>query len=791
MSTPVKISIYFVVVAAILAVVLTIFVKTHVTADNVRKEFLPLLEKTLDREVDFGAVSIGLFSGISVSDLNVKEKNGKDIFFTVEAVELHYQLLPLLLGNVIIDRVNFDRPVISCSRLDQGDYNFSDLLISKTPRSHINPIIDNINISEILSATFNLLVKEVIVNDGTLLFVDKLKNPVSPFRYTLNHLQIKARQIAFDKPFPVDLSAVLNGSNIDISGHYDLSQQTGDLTVHLAPLDILPFAPYYRDSLPGTLGSANLALKLEADLQPGLIASKGMVALDNVDLIFNSQTHARLKDTQLTVDYALTYDATQELFDLSTLLLSINDINLGAEGKVDLSATDPFLVATLFLKKIDLREVMQSLPADLTRPYQKYSIAGIVDGQIDLSGRLSSGTELLKSARLNLTDVRASAENLRAGVSGDLVYKDRMFQSQNLQLQYGDQQALLQFKFENVQEHHLQGNFTLTAQTLDVNKLLGRSDIVNNSTTRNRDRSRELQRQPSLADDIGPFDFPVDLTGGVAINRLLYNDLPLDKVTATLSLKNNYLTILNLDGLVAGGELKTSSVINLAEQGLTYQGTLAVSQSKIIPLVGGVLPDLQSNISGSLQLHNSFSGRGTLAANVLRYLHLKGSFNLTNGQLSGSSMQDGLAEFLGSTDLKTLNFDSLSGQYEWQDGVSQISTHLDSSRVKISPFGTIGSAGQVDLLVGTNFAPEILAKMNISQNLKHTISDRQGWGRLPLLVQGDLSEPQFGYDSEALQKQIVAINNQQHAEEVRQADQDDKKSVKKMLDNTLNKLFGK
>ena len=93
MSTPVKFSIYIVIAVVICAVVLSVTVKTQVTPEKVRKTLLPILEKTLDRKVDFGEISIGLFTGIVVSDLSVKQKNAKDIFFTVESVELHYRFL--------------------------------------------------------------------------------------------------------------------------------------------------------------------------------------------------------------------------------------------------------------------------------------------------------------------------------------------------------------------------------------------------------------------------------------------------------------------------------------------------------------------------------------------------------------------------------------------------------------------------------------------------------------------------------------------------------------------------
>ncbi|WP_321391244.1 DUF748 domain-containing protein [uncultured Desulfuromusa sp.] len=788
MSTPVKFSIYIVIAVVICAVVLSVTVKTQVTPEKVRKTLLPILEKTLDRKVDFGEISIGLFTGIVVSDLSVKQKNAKDIFFTVESVELHYRFLSLLLGDIIFDRVYFDRPVISCIRLAENQYNFSDLLPTNSPGSDIKTSLIKSKISGVLSSTFNLLIKEIIINDGTLQFIDKLKNPTSPFRYTLNNLNIKARQIAFDKSFPVDFSAIVNGANIDISGRYDLSQRVGDLTIHLAPLDVLPFAPYYRDSFPGKIGSGNLALKLEVDLQPHLISSKGMIVFDDVDLVFRNQPDAALKNTSFTVDYAVNYDVAKQYLDVSTLLLNFNGINLGAEGNATHSTTDPFLVFTLYLKKIDLREVMQSIPADLTRKYQKYSFAGLVDGQIDLRGNLSSGTQLLKSGNLHLSDIRASTENFRAGVSGDIVYENNLLQTQNLKLQYGDQQAMLQFKGATLPEGIFQGDFILTADALDIEKLL----ISQKNGEKEFDvNDPPVQRQRTLSEDIGPFNVPVNINGDVAINRLLYNNLQFDKMTARMSLKDNYLVINNLDGQLAEGQLKGSAVINLAVQGLAYQGGMTVNQSKAMPLITGLFPSFEKNISGVVQIQNTFSGRGTKFENFLRHLNLNGKFSLINGEVSGASLQDELADFLGSPDLKTLSFESLTGQYDFKNGTAHFNSRLDSSTAKVNPVGTMKSDGQVDLSLDISVAPEILEKIKVNSHLKNTILDANGWGNLPLLVQGSLTHPQFSYDSVALQNRLAKKVSQKLVEEVAPAHQEDKESVKKMLDNTLNKLFGK
>ena len=789
MRTPVKISVYIIVVATILTVALTVLVKTQVTPDKVRTILLPLIEKTLNRNVDFGEVTIGLFTGISIADITVMQKNAKDEFFSVSSVELRYQLWQLLLGRVVVDQIYLDQPVIYFSRLSDGQFNFSDLLPEIPADKKLNTTSANSNGLVALSASFNLLVKEVNVVDGQVLFTDKYKNPKSPFRYTLNNLNFKARQISFDKSFPIDLSAVLNGSNIDISGNYDLSQQVGDLTVHLAQLDFFQFTPYYRESIPGKLGSALLALNLEVDLQPYLISSKGTASFDDVDLVLENFPKATLKKAKITTEYALNYKVDKQLLEMSTLLLSFNDINLGAEGGIDLSSPDPFLVFTLFLQQLDLREVMQSLPNELIRDYQKYSFAGLVDGRVDLSGRISSGADLLQSVQLSLSDIRASSEYLRAGISGEIVYKDKILQSENLLLQYGDQQAKLQVQAEKSPEGLFLGDFVLSADTININKILpDKWEKVLDDSAADGDISA---RPKSLFDDIGPFDLPIEMTGTMAINRVIYKGLNIDKITADLSLKNNYLLVDNLSSQVAGGELKASTVVNFAVRGLAYQGELALSQSNLLPLASGLFPQLSQRVSGALQLQSRFSGKGTIPTNLLRDLQLKGTFGLKDGEVRGSTLLEGLANFLGASDLKVLSFQSLNGQYDLQDGLAQVNGLLDSSKIKLTPTGTIDLASRLNLHLDARFAPEILDKLGVSNNLRETISGRDGWGKLPLQIQGKLDNPQFSYDSTALQNQMVEKASQKLLEKFSPDGVKDQEPIRKMLDNTLDKLFGK
>ncbi len=763
MSAPVKFLLFFVSFVIVVGVALTVLVKTQITPEKVRETLLPIAEKSLNRDVDFGAIQIGLFSGISVADLKVMQKSGGGEFFSVGSVEFHYQLWPLLKGQVVVDQILFDHPKINVIRFADGTFNFSDLLIpsdpvEKTDKNQNGPVDKPENST---TKALNLLVKEINLKDGELFYVDRFKNDRAPFRYALKKLNFKARQMTLDSSFPVDLSAVINGSNIDISGNYDFSSHAGDLTVHLAPLDLIQFAPYYRDYIPGKLGSALLSLNIEVDVQPEVISSKGKITLDNVDLVPDQFSDASLKGAKLGTDYALDYKLDKQLLKVSTLLLSFNKLNLGAEGELDLSADEPFLVLSLLFDHFDLREVMHSLPPGLSREYEKYSFAGLIDGQVDLAGKLDSGIDLFKSASLHLSDIRATAENLRAGIGGDITYAERILRSENLLLQYGDQQATLQLKVERTADDLFEGEFNLSADTLDLNKILemsenrGSKEVAPNTPVDQQQKTPDVQRQKTLAEDIGPFDLPIDLVGSLTVNRVIYKQLKADRIAADLLLKNNYLSVRNFYSQIGGGELKGAAIVNLGVKGLSYEGQFGLSQPDINTLISGLKPETEGTVSGLLQWQNSFSGRGTLPDVLLRALQVKGQFSLKKGQIKGSPVVEQLASFLGNSDLKLLSFKSFTGEYDLQDGLLQFSSYLDSSKTRLIPTGAVDVDGRLNLKLDARFAPEILDKLKVNKELKKAFVDQNGWGQLPLRIKGTFSQPKISYDTAMLEDKMV------------------------------------
>ncbi len=802
MSGPVKIALGVLGLLTSLLVFVIVLIQLELTPERVRKTVIPLAEEKLQRKVEVGEISIGLFSGVSLDNLKVMQRDGSDAFISARSLSLSFQLWPLLSGRILIDEVRLDQPRIVVIRNPDGSLNFSDLLPLKSAdhgeaaaeKSHLKP-------PETASDTsINLLVNEVVVSAGELLFIDRQQHANSPYRYSLKQLNLQAEQITFDQSFPLKISALLNGSKIELSGEFDIAEMAGDFDLQLAPLDLIPFAPYYREGLPGKLGTAILAVNLEAVLTADKVSSKGKISLTNVDLVLNDLPDAAFQQSDLLVEYAINYRMDQQTLALSTLLVDLNGIALGVEGEIQLAGAEPNLNVALLLDRFDLRKLSQGLPTGLTTELQKYSLTGLVDGKIELAGRAGDGAGLLKSARFELDQVAANLDGSWIGINGSFRYAGQVAQADKLELTFAEQPVWLSFTATDLLKDLIRGEFIIEADSLDLNRILPApagegAEIDQRSTTKSADRKMPpVERRKSIAEDIGPFEIPIEMKGKLAVNKLIYRKLEMTKVQADLLLKDNHLVLSKLRSDIGGGDLQVVADLDLGVKGLAYSGQMTLSRANLISLVPGLFPQAEQSVSGLLQWQNNFSGRGTLPENLLEQLQAKGAVRIGNGKVTGSPLLEQLSSFLGSSDLKVLSFEEFSGNYHLRNGVAQLAADLDSSKVKLRPQGTVGLDGALDLKLDARLAPTLLNRLGADKNLQKIVTDVEGWGIFPLKIKGTLNQPKIGFDSKQLQKLAAERATQEVTRQLLKklgADQGGEQDpVKQLLEGTLNRLFG-
>lgn len=156
------------VIAAVLIVAvvgLTVFVKSYLTDERIRMLVTEAAEKSLHRKVSLGAISVSIFSGISVKDFAILEKDSNQAFLKADAFVLKYQFLPLLSKRLIIDELAVESPRILITKKADGSFNFSDMARPREEAAGEKK-------REVSGLPFNLSVKSLRIEKARLEYDD-------------------------------------------------------------------------------------------------------------------------------------------------------------------------------------------------------------------------------------------------------------------------------------------------------------------------------------------------------------------------------------------------------------------------------------------------------------------------------------------------------------------------------------------------------------------------------------------------------------------------------------------
>lgn len=122
---------WMVVLVALVLVAASVALHVFLPPEKAKVLVLKQLSEHLKREVKVGTVSVGLFSGLALSDLKISEAPTftQGTFITSEQFSIKVALLPLLRKEIVVNQIILKRPVVRIVRAKDGKtFNFSDLM---------------------------------------------------------------------------------------------------------------------------------------------------------------------------------------------------------------------------------------------------------------------------------------------------------------------------------------------------------------------------------------------------------------------------------------------------------------------------------------------------------------------------------------------------------------------------------------------------------------------------------------------------------------------------------------
>lgn len=748
----------------LLVVALLVLVKVLITPERVQQTVVPMVEEALERRVTLEHIQVSLFSGIELQGLKVYEAASEDLFLGCERVRLKYQLLPLLALRVVIDEIRLESPQIRIVRLADGRFNVSDLQAKAAgagARSSANPE------SPSEGSSLDLLISQVRLQDGHVIFLDHQLNALAPYRYEISNLQAGADGITLTGTVPIRLACTLNGSRLQIEGRLRPQTPGGSFQVQLQDLDVMAFRPYFAEQLPGKLTSLKLGLEMEVEIEGrrDTLAIKGNLRGEALDLVLDALPQAPISGAVLRLDYDLGLDFAADRLDVRLARLDYNGLVAQASGALLGLSGQPLAELQLTIPGMDLRQALVGLPRDLVGDIADLDPAGQVAGSAKLSGALARPGELLRSAHLSLDKVQASIAGIRASLSGQLELTGDQLVSRELILRMGDNQAEIALAAQSLFNPPLQVQADISSRRFLLDPLLqGAAGVA----VAGDKPGGEGGTKPDAAGpaDIGPFDLPLQASGSLKFDETLWQGLTIKDFLAEYQLRENRLTLGRIQGQVAGGSFAGTASVDLATRGLAYDAGLGLKAIQADPLLAALWPAAGGTLFGAMDFDVALKGRGVAWQQVSKNLTAQGGLRMVDGRLVSPELLQGFAGFLQLPDLDQIAFRTVQGVLQIVDGQLKIQSSLEGSRFKLAPEGTIGLDGRLKLAMDTRLSPEVVARIDRKGEVLRFLNDAEGWSRLPLLISGSLTAPRFGLDPRGVEAQAGRVIGQELEKQV-------------------------
>ncbi len=736
-------------------VALTLLVKIQITPERIKAWVLPLAEQALARQVKLGDVSIGLFSGIHLDDLVIFEKEGNEPLFLADQAVLRYQFWPLLKGRVVVDEVRLEKPRFALIRLADGSFNISDWLrTADESDAAVDPSPPSVSDDREEEEGVDLHISRLVVGDGELYFVDYQINAQAPYRYQIDNLNVEATAVSLEQEFPFAVEARLNGAEFSIDGKANPKGRAGQAAIQLSNLDLTAFLPYFREHLPGHLGSLKLDLNLSVVAGEQSLAGSGNLALRDIDVNLNALPKAPISRARLAVDYDLLYEISADKLAVNRMRADLNGIPFELRGELTGFEKSPQAHLQLSLTDLELRSALNALPAGLVSSLQAFDPAGFVTARVELAGPIDNPRALLKKGDFQLTNLQGAAAGLRPVLNGRLQLEGKTLKAEKLQLALGEDSALIDLWIPDIFVDPIDITSSVYAERFRVDPLLKKKKPAEAGGSKPSSAApASAPPPPAVSQEIGPFDLPVKAVGEMRIKQAIYQEMPIDNLLLRYGLEKNLLTVETFSGQVAGGAFKQSGTVDLSRKGLAYEGRVELTSLTLDTLTRLFAPRARGTVLGALSLATEFKGRGTRAANLREQLTAEGDFSFIDGRLTATPLTRGFAGLLRLDELKELSFKNGSGNYRIRQGQLHLNGSMSGQDLQLTPTGTIGLNGGLDLDLAARLSPQLSAKLDKKGQIASYFSDEQGWTRIPLKLGGTLERPRFVFDSRALQEQ--------------------------------------
>ena len=717
----------------LICVALVVLANVLVTPERIRNTFVPVVENYLECKVNLERVDVSLFSGATLTRLELLNHDDHSMLLAADKVILRYQFWPLLTQRIVIDEIRLEHPRVNVERYSDGRFNLQNLFEKKTVMA-----TDSVSSAPAQKNDVDILISKLYINRGALLFKD-YKFSTVPHRYKLTDFDLNLTDFSLQNDFSFKLWGKVNSAPIDAEGIINLKHERYDLDLVVEQMDMVQFQPYYRSELNGRLDG--LKLGIDGHLW-GTFAkpnSVGVIQLHHLDLTSKEFSRYPLRADEIRIDYNIAFDHQRGDVDIKGFQINYDGVKAKVDGHVYLNKSKPDLDLHVFLPNWSLRTVLAELPPALARPVSGYDLAGSVDIQMVLSGNTGEVKQLIQEATVSLDAVQASVGELRPSVSGVIAINDKTLTSDGLTIVIGDNTVQLELSSANLLAKRPVIETRLRAKHFDSSLLSSRirprqGDDPNGSVS--RDSTFREFTEP------GPVDLPVDISGYIMIDQASFQQFDVAGLRTNFEIRNNLLEYDHLTAQIANGVVDAGGHVDLSRQGFAYAGRVAARNINLEMLVQQLGTDYAKTLSGVMDAAIHYSGAGTQKLRIQQNLSATGTFVINRGRMAGTALMNQLSAVLQTSELDVFRFDQAKGRFSLETGGQlKYDAEFLGSRARLYPVGYWLFDGSLMADLDVYLSPELIARLDSKSTVVSYLQNKQGWGLLPLQVTGTIDSP--------------------------------------------------
>jgi len=491
---------------------------------------------------------------------------------------------------------------------------------------------------------------------------------------------------------------------------------------------------------------------------------------------------------KLTADWngnALGVDGDFDLDDLAARIqLTFNRLQLLCEGDVLHEAKGERLRAKLQVPRIAVKDLVASLPRDLVQVPAELAPDGALKMTAQLDGLLSEPSGLLRQAQLDLDAVSVRSGGIQPQLTGAVLLDGRKLAIDKLKIAVGGETLQLSASSADLFAAPPALALNLTGKRFDLDRAMPSA----------KGDSTAPPPAAQAGEEIGPLSVPLQLQAEVMLDEMVARGMTLRPLQLKLALRDDTLRLESLTAGIDEGRLTSTARVDLRQKGLKYAGTLQLAALPVNPLVKAFKPALGESLYGIVDGRIDYSGRGTLPATAKQQLSATGELQLRDGLLKSLPVLDATAKLLGVASLREVTLEKGQIAFVIKDGLVQLDSAAGGSKVRLTSKGTVGLDGRLDLAAGVGLGPELSQQLDRSDALSRTLSDKEGWTTVPLLIGGSADKPKVSLDSKALAKQATGKALDRLSESLQKklappADDKQPASDKKGVDTVLKELL--